>query len=187
MDACLGQILFQLFEEKHDRPLAINKMEISLSITMYLVNLEDSLWFLEDLLHILPSVACIDRHSNIKKYHEMFSTKVWQLVSSKMSLSGVEACQFVIILSIKIHKQPQYDLRVANCISWPWYINLKAIIQHDAVGLATIGKYKRFSNGKKRNLSSITFGGDVILHVWFRWRGTKLRGVDEWINQLCFL
>ena len=67
MDACLGQILFQLFEEKHDRPLAINKMEISLSITMYLVNLEDSLWFLEDLLHILASVACIDRHSNIKK------------------------------------------------------------------------------------------------------------------------
>ena len=67
MDACLGQILFQLFEEEHDKHLAINKMEISLSITTYLVNLEDSLWFLEDLLNILASVACIDRHSNIKK------------------------------------------------------------------------------------------------------------------------
>ena len=48
---------------------------------MYLVNLEDSLRFLlEDLLHILASVACIDRHSNIKK------------ISRDVFNKGVAAC-----------------------------------------------------------------------------------------------
>ena len=47
---------------------------------MYLVNLEDSLWFLEDLLNILASVACIDRHSNIKK------------ISRDVFNKGVAAC-----------------------------------------------------------------------------------------------